>query len=67
MRRIEPSGRDPLSLDICTKIDALCESIAQRDQLGEDIQQELRGHIEDKILAYRMTGLQTDGNQHYVA
>ena len=46
---------DALTPKTLEKIDALCESIAQRDQLGEEIQQELRGHIEDKILAY-LTG-----------
>jgi hypothetical protein len=42
----------PLSLETQSQIRALCESIAQRDQLGEDVQEELRGHIEDKVSAY---------------
>ena len=41
-----------LSVELESQIRALCESIAQRDQLGEDVQEELRGHIEDKVLGY---------------
>jgi hypothetical protein len=42
----------PLSPETQSQIRALCESIARRDQLGEDVQEELRGHIEDKVLGY---------------
>jgi hypothetical protein len=42
----------PLSAETQSQILVLCESIAQRDQLGEDVQEELRGHVEDKIVAY---------------
>ena len=42
----------PLSQETQSQIRALCESIAQRDQLGADVQEELRGHIEDKIFGY---------------
>lgn len=42
----------PLSSETLSQIRALCESIAQRDQLGEGVQEELRGHIEDKVIAY---------------
>ena len=38
----------PLTPETQSQIRALCESIAQRDQLGEDVQEELRGHIEDR-------------------
>lgn len=42
----------PISPETQSRIRALCESIAQRDQLGEDVQDELRGHIEDKLMGY---------------
>ncbi|NUM52665.1 MAG: hypothetical protein HUU46_03380 [Candidatus Hydrogenedentes bacterium] len=42
----------PLSRETQSQIRDLCETIAQRDQLGEDVQEELRGHIEDKVLGY---------------
>ena len=44
-----------LSSETQFQIRALCEFIAQTEQLGEDVQEELRGHIEDKVIAY-MTG-----------
>lgn len=42
----------PLSQTMQSKIRALCEEIAQRDELDDDIQDELCGHIEDKMLGY---------------
>lgn len=42
----------PLSQETQSQIRALCESIAQRDQLGHDVQEELCAHIEDKMLGY---------------
>ncbi len=43
---------EELTPETQSRIRALCESIARRDQLGEDVQEELRGHIEDKMLGY---------------
>lgn len=43
---------NPLSQETKSQIREMCESIARRDQLGEDVQEELRGHIEDKVIAY---------------
>lgn len=40
-----------LSFSTQSQIDALCELIARRELLGEDVQEELRGHIEDKVVA----------------
>ncbi|MCC6794288.1 MAG: hypothetical protein IT366_04160 [Candidatus Hydrogenedentes bacterium] len=42
----------PLSQETQSQIRTLCESIAQRDQLGVDAQEELCGHIEDKVIAF---------------
>ena len=33
-----------------SEIREICETIARRDQLGEDVQEALRGHIEDKVI-----------------
>ena len=42
----------PLSQEAQSRIGELCESIARRDLLDVDAQEELRGHIEDKVIAY---------------
>jgi hypothetical protein len=42
----------PLSQETQSQIRMLSDLIAQRDQLGDDVQEELRGHIEDKVIAY---------------
>ncbi|MBM3290361.1 MAG: hypothetical protein FJY92_09440 [Candidatus Hydrogenedentes bacterium] len=42
----------PLTPETQLQIHALRDSIAQRDQLGEEVAEELCGHIEDKVIAY---------------
>lgn len=43
---------DDLNPETSTRINKLCKRISVAHTLDEDIQEELRGHMEDKLLAY---------------
>jgi hypothetical protein len=49
---MEHTMSDSLSSEASAKLRALCGRITEACELGDDIREELFGHLEDKLLAY---------------